>query len=114
MNANEMASEAVSMVAPQTGKGFRVDVVENKIIVQLVRDSFESEKFNLYKETLNHIWDALSAIKNCRFNRHGGGGVEILRSPGRSNARAELYTCTYEVFTKQEVQAQLAQAGISL
>ncbi len=105
MNANEMAVEAVAMVAPEIRRGLTVNVRGNKIAIQLVRDAFERELFAEYNETVARTWDALSAIKGARFNKHRAGGVEIMVAPGRSNARKELYSTTFEVFTAAEMEA---------
>jgi hypothetical protein len=113
MNSNQMAVEAVAMVAPEKGRGLTVTVRGNVIAVQLVRDPFDSAAFENYNTILGRTWDALSAIKGCRFNKHRGGGVEI--GNGRSGYRMELYTVTFEVFTVAQVRARVEtlMAGVN-
>jgi hypothetical protein len=94
MNANQKAVEAVQMAAPEKSRNMTVNVRGNMIAVQLVRDAFEAEAFSTYTETVNHLWDALTAI-GAKFNLHRAGGVEL--HTGRSRYGKELYMATFEV-----------------
>jgi hypothetical protein len=94
------------MVAAGKMRGLTLNVRNNMIALQLVRDAFDSEAFEAYKEISARLWDALSAIDGCRFNKHRTGGVELASwGGGRCVGRAELYCTTFEVFTEAEVYA---------
>lgn len=104
------------MVAHKNSSHLRVDVYGNEIIVEMCRYHAEYNKFVEYSETVDRLWDALSAIKGCRFNKKKFAHEQYLLS-GRSNAKMEVYTAKFEVFTVAEVQArsemqELASLGI--
>lgn len=93
MNANKLAAEAVSMVAPVKASGMTVNVRGNIIAVQLVRDCVDAKSFSIYNETIARVWDALTALRSqgCKFNKHNAGGVNV----GRHGK--ELYMTSFEV-----------------